>query len=1018
MKLAQLHLHSSYTLLESSVRIEEAVKKAKEYGYEAIGIADKNNLFGAVKFFTCAKNVGIKPVIGCELSLSLPYAPLSDRSSIVLYAKNEIGYKNLSKLVSQAYRNNEDYPFISIDQISENRDGLIGVIGLKNSLIYKHILYNASRDAVNLLRLYLSIFSYENLYIAISSGLNKEEDNIMAKKIAFAKSTGIQPIAFNEIYYTNKEDAPYQDVLYCIKNGDLLSNQNRKRLPSNNYYMHSMDEMMEEFKACPEALENTVKLSNACNYEFEFGKYHMPAFDLPSFKSSKDILKELAYRGLKTRYEIELPIYFLDSIDGDFLHSESFKELSSKEQEIIERMNYELSLILDKGFEDYFLITQDFVNYAKSRGILVGPARGSGGGSLLCYLLGITEVDPIKYSLLFERFLNPERIDMPDLDIDFQDDRKSEVLDYVIEKYGSARVAQIITFGTLSERAVLKDVARVLGYHQDKINYNDKKLLEYSSKIEGLPRHTSIHAAGVVISKGDMNDLVPTIVKNQVCTQYDMDDIKELGLVKMDFLSLKKLTIVSDILSIVKNDKRFDMDTYEKTHDDIKTYQLLSSGENTGVFQLESKDMMRFFTQLRPKNLEDIIIGISIFRPGPAKDIPTLLHNRIYPRDIKYDHPLLESILKETYGCLIYQEQVMEIVRVLAGFSYARADKIRRAMSKKDMKTMGEEKRNFIYGNPELGIDGAIARGVSKETALKIFDKIADFAKYAFNKSHATGYAIIAYQMAYLKANYPKEFMLALLNSEIKSSDKGKLHKYLRECKSMRIPILLPSVKYSKSKFTIEKSAIRYALSALKYLGSNTVHEIEKLQNSGDFPKSLEDFISRMPSESLNHKSVEALTFSSALNLFHINKASIINNFDAMHRMLSTPSRKSDGVQISLFDLVEMDNKSEAYDYALIPEFDSEHLIKKMDEMTGFKSSFFELKPIEKKLYIKIFFLGKDEKFYIESLPKSKNGYQLIVYEEKFDRLRQFKEKVELTYDILTKLKTKFGDSNVKVEKN
>ncbi len=952
----QLCIRTSYSLLESSIKIDEIFEKAKKEGVKALAIADKNNLFAAVKFYNAGIKYGIKPIIGCELSLASDFSSRlqmrkepNTHSPILLYIKDKVGYQNLSELLSLSYENNEDNPYINLQQLAEHKEGLIAVVGQRNSILYQSILANDIRLSKQLAMTYIAIFSHENLYLALSSSLNAEEDNLRAQKLAFTRQTGIKALALNEVFYLNKEDAIYQDILYCIKHGDLISNENRKRLPSTNYYMHSMAEMQKNFNFCEDALYNTLAFAEKCQFDFDFGEYHMPSFENGSEKSSRQILYEECYQGLNTRYQIDV------------------KNIQKNQytKTIITRLQYELSLICKMGFEDYFLICWDFVKYAKEEGIQVGTGRGSGSGSLVCYLLGITEIDPIEYDLIFERFLNPERLDLPDLDIDFQDDRKSEIIDYVIEKYGKNRVAQIITFGTLSARAVIKDVGRVFGLPAETLNqisnlvprklditidkaleenpkfksfyhFNEKNkaLIDYAKKLEGLPRHSSIHAAGVVISKDKMTNLVPTIIKNQVCTQYDMDDIKKLGLVKMDFLSLKKLSIISEILSVLKEKPDFDFYKYENSYDDKKTFALLSSGNNTGIFQLESAGMMGFFKKLRPKNIEDIIIGISIYRPGPSSFIPTLLHNRMYPRDIKYDSPLLKPILEKTYACLVYQEQVIEMARVLAGFTYGRADKIRRAMSKKDSKVMAAEKHHFIYGNKELGIAGAISNGLSEEMAEKIYDSMAEFAKYAFNKSHAAAYAIIAYRMAYLKANYPLEFITALLNSELSGNDKNKMAKYIMEGKKMGIKILPPSVQKSAATFSIEGDSIRYGLSALKYLGSHTVKAIENLhQLDTGFPQTLEDFYRNMPSDSLNKKSIEALAFSGALDCFGINKASIIHNFDKMHSTLSLSSRHTAENQLTLGDFMDFETSSQGFDYELQYEYDRGYLTSKLKEV-------------------------------------------------------------------------------------
>ncbi len=1017
--IAHLHVHSVYSLLDGFVRIKELCEKTKEEGFKSVAITDKNNLFGAVKFYSEAKKQGIKPIVGIEISVNL--GQYGELSRVLLYVKNTIGYQNLSLLSSISYQNNADNPYISIQNIANHSEGIIAVIGIPNSELYKYIKNDMIRQAQDVLRTYLAIFSTDDIYLQVSYGLNEDENAIASKKIAFAKNYGISPIAMNEVYYLNKEDAIYQDVLSCIRNGDLLENENREKLPSDNYYYRSKEEMIKLFDFCPEALENTGKLAQKCNFEFEFGKIYMPKFDVKNGKLAKDLLRENCYKGIESRYGIE----------------------KKSNLDIVDRLEKELSVIIDMGFEDYFLICEDYVRYAKNNDIQVGPARGSGAGSLVCYLLEITDVDPLKYGLLFERFLNPERIDMPDLDIDFQDDRISEVIDYVTEKYGEDRVARIITFGTLKAKAVIKDVARVLNIDIERANtlssyiseptINEtikrsvkfkefylksneyKRLINYAMAIEGLPRHSSIHAAGVVISRDITSKLVPTMIKTKLCTQYDMNDVKNLGLLKMDFLSLNALSIISEVLELVKTDKNFDVESFYRSFDDKKTYKLLSRGDSLGVFQLESKDMIRFIRQLRPVNIEDIIIGISIFRPGPMDSIPMLIHNRKFPRDIHYDNHLLKNILDETYGCLVYQEQVMEIARILAGFSYARADKIRRAMSKKKTDIMQEEKQNFIYGNEDLGIRGAINNGISEELAKKIYSRISDFAKYAFNKSHATGYAIIAYRMAYLKANYPKHYIVALLNSELYSSQKKKLNQYFNEAIKFKIGILPPSIEKSKSKFAIENGNIRYGLTALKYLSVNVAKDIEELQNKGDFPKSLEDFYKLMPVGSLNKKSIESLSLSGALDCFGVNKRTIIENFEEMYSYRNNHYGYSES-QMTLTDFFEVEELASS-NYKLYSEYDEDYLKSKFIEITGLENTKFLNIESSYKLYVKMNELNDEEKKYIDKIARSEEGYEFIVYEEKYKRLRKFSYKIDLNYDILNKLKEKYGDSNIKIEK-
>lgn len=1039
-ELCHLQVHTTYSLLEGFVKIESIFDKVKAFGMNALAITDKNNLFGAVKFFDAAKKAGIKPLLGVQLSVLHPMEPVS--SELLFYVKDEEGYQNLSRLLSLAYERDEYRPYVTLADVEEHSAGLIAVLGLKNSSLYEAIRLDLAREAGAFVMAYIGIFSHENLYLALSSGVSQEEDELFSKKIAFSRLSGLKLLAVNEIYYAEREDAIFQELLSCIRNGTLLADKDRKVLDSERYYMHSPEQMEQAFRACPEALFNTKRLADSCKFEFRFDTYHMPRFREDGSSSGAE-LRANCEAGLVKRY----PELFAGG-QSDRTHSNPANaDASERVRKILERMDYELSVISKMGFEDYFLICEDYVRFAKENGIQVGPGRGSGGGSLLCFLLGITDIDPLEHDLLFERFLNPERLDMPDLDIDFQDDRREEVLNYIIGRYGKDRVAQIITFGTLSARQVIKDVGKALGFSQESLNQISslvpkelditidaalekspglkelhlkdagiKTLLDYARKLEGLPRHSSIHAAGVLIAKEKLTDLVPTLVKTHVCTQYDMNDVKKLGLVKMDLLSLKKLSIVGKVLELLQENQAFDLRAFENAFDDERTYKLLSSGNNVGIFQLESRGMMQFFSRLKPRNLEDIIIGISIFRPGPSAFIPQLLQNRKHPASIRWEHPLLKPILEKTYGCLVYQEQVIEIARSLAGFSYGRADRIRRAMSKKDREIMEEEKQNFLYGNPELGIPGALANGIEEELAEKIFESIADFAKYAFNKSHAAAYAIIAYRMAYLKANYPKEFMLCLLNSELHSTEKGKLHRYLHDAKNMNIALLPPDAGRSSALFRLEDGGIRYPLSALKFVGSHTVSEIEKLQKQGKFPQTLEAFYAALPAEALNRKSIEALAFSGALDCFSVNIATIIHNFEKMHAELSPRARRA-ASQISLADFVPMDAQAPSFVMTPVPEYDAPFLEAKMLEIAGVGRSFFHPQGGTNKIYIRVKRLDREGKRYIESLPTASDGFELILFEEAFSRSRKFKNRLALNYDLLCELKEKYGESNIRVEK-
>lgn len=1013
-KFVHLHLHSEYSLLDSFVRIKDLPEQLKKNGQRAVSLTDKSNLFGAVDFFLAMKNVGLKPIIGAELNVA--------KEKVLCYVKNNIGYTNLVKLVSKAQEMFDKDFIIDEDFFFEHSEGLIIIIGFSGFDLNFFINSEKKTEAKKILKKYREVFQKDDLYLQISRGLNPDDDKYFQKKIKFSNEFFIPLAATNEVYYLKKDEATYRDILKCIGNSNKLSDKNREKLPSDEYYLKTENEMRKLFSDIPEAIENTSIIAEKCNFEFDFSKHYLPKFELPEGVSSRDKLKELCFTGLKKRYK---------------------EEDIKNNPEIQERLNYELDLINKMGFNDYFLICYDFVNYAKSKDILVGPARGSGGGSLACYVLNITDIDPIKHDLIFERFLNPERISMPDLDIDFQDDRRHEVIEYVSQKYGAGRVAQIVTFGTLSARAIVRDVSRVLDLKSvdamaksipNNLNMTLNKALEISPefkrisnssrlhrevldislKLEGLPRHTSTHAAGIVIFKTNITDIVPTFYQGeQLSTQYNMKILEKLGLLKMDFLGLRYLSVINNSLKIIEKNRGIKIKIEEIDYKDKKTFKLISSGRTTGVFQLESAGMIKFLKMLKPESVEDIIVGISLYRPGPMDSIPLFIENKNNAGKIKYLHPMLKPILAETYGCIVYQEQVMEIVRTLAGFSYGRSDIIRRAMSKKNIHVMEEERKNFIYGLPEQGVVGALNNGIPEDICNKIYDDMVDFAKYAFNKSHATGYAYISYRTAYLKANYPAEYMAALLSSS--SGSLTSVSKYIKEANAMGIKVLPPSVQKSKKQFTVENNSIRYGLSAIKNVGTHLIDNIIKLQGK-NFPLDLFDFYKALDKNNLNRKSAESLILSGALDVFKLNMATMIENFENMFGSAHSFKTGNSNSQMSLMDLSDDDVFKIKPDIERMPEYDKNYIEKCRLNLIGVSKFSSEKDLTYKSVYIRVKRFDSEEKRFFERLKKADDGYTLYIFDLSKNKMREYIDKISFNNSVKETLIKRYGKENIVIK--
>ncbi|MFV9567971.1 DNA polymerase III subunit alpha [Thermoanaerobacter mathranii] len=1008
---AHLHVHSEYSLLDGSCRIKDLIAKTKELNMKAIAITDHGVMYGVIDFYKEAVAHGIKPIIGCEIYVAprsmrdREYGIDNENYHLVLLAKDMVGYKNLMKIVTMASIEGFYYkPRVDKEFLKEYSNGLIALSACLAGEVPSYILRGEYEQAKEAALFYDSIFGRGNFYLELQDHGILEQQKVNKELIRLSKETGIPLVATNDVHYLDKKDAKAHEVLLCIQTGKTIDDEDRMSFPTDEFYLKSPEEMENLFSYCKEAIENTEKIASMCNVEFEFNKTKLPKYDLPEGVDSYEYLRNLCYEGLYKRYK-------------------------NPNKEVIERLDYELSVIKQMGYVDYFLIVWDFIKFAKDNGIMTGPGRGSAAGSLVAYTLGITNVDPIKYNLLFERFLNPERVSMPDIDSDFCYERRQEVIDYVVKKYGKDNVAQIITFGTMAARAVIRDVGRALNYPyaevdviakmipfelgmtidkalslnpELKVRYeNDervKQLIDISRSLEGLPRHASTHAAGVVISKEPLVNYVP-LQKNEdsIVTQFPMTTLEELGLLKMDFLGLRTLTVIRDTIEMVKKNKGVTIDFDSMEYDDPKVYELISKGETEGVFQLESSGMKQFMTELKPKNLEDIIAGISLYRPGPMDQIPRYLANKNHPESIVYDHPLLKPILDVTYGCMVYQEQVMQIVRDVAGYSLGRADLVRRAMAKKKMDVMEQERKNFIYGMVDdegnVIVPGALRNGLDESTANKLFDEMLDFANYAFNKSHAAAYAVIAYQTAYLKRYYPVEFMAALLNSFVDNLD--KIAFYVHVCKKMGIKVLPPDINESDSYFTVVEDKIRFGLSAVKNVGLNMTMEIvSEREKNGKF-KSVVDFFERMQDSQLNKKAVESLIKAGAFSSFGVRRSQLLSVYDKLMENIKKNRNNNINGQISLFGEIEQKHGVE-FEFPDLEEFPKSRLLSMEKETLG--------------LYIS----GHPLEEYVEDIPKITNATTLdfkVSEEEMFQPKLRDNQEVVIAGVISTK-KIKFTKSN------
>lgn len=945
LDFVHLHLHTEYSLLDGFTKLSKLFDKVKSLGMKSVAITDHGVMFGVIDFYKKAKKAGVKPIIGCEVYTAARSRkdkdPNFDKRSghLVLLAENEIGYRNLTKLVSLGFTEGFYYkPRIDYEILEKYSEGLIGLSACLAGEVQQKILKDNYEGAKELALRLQSIFKEGNFFLELQDHGIPEQRQVNEKLIQLSKETNIPLVATNDSHYVDKEDEKTHEILLCVQTGKTLADEHRMEFGTNEFYLKSPQEMYEIFKEYPEALENTVKIAERCNVDFDFDKIHLPRYEVPADTSPEKYLRNLCEEGLVARY-------------GE-----------NPSEELKKRLEYEMEVIETMGYGEYFLIVWDFIDFAKKNKIMVGPGRGSAAGSIVSYVLGITDIDPIKYNLLFERFLNPERISMPDIDIDFCYERREEVIDYVKRKYGDDHVAQIITFGTLGARAAVRDVGRVLGIGYTEVDRvakeipfstqgmsidkaleqnpklremyekeeTTKELLDISKNVEGLPRHASTHAAGVVISKEPVDYYVPLYMhESGVTTQFPMTTLEELGLLKMDFLGLRTLTVIQNAIENIKRVHNIEIDFSKSDYEDEKVYELLSSGNTLGVFQLESAGMRQFMKELKASGFEDIVAGISLYRPGPMDSIPTYVKNKNNMEEIEYIHPSIIPILNVTYGCIVYQEQVMQIVRDLGGYTYGRSDLVRRAMGKKKMDVMEEERKYFVYGKDDdqgnIEIRGCVRNGIPEAIANKIFDDMIDFAKYAFNKSHAAAYGVLAYQTAYLKAHYPVEFMAALMTSVMGNTD--KVVEYIRECSNIQIEVLNPDINKSHEYFTVENNAIRFGLGAVKNVGVNIIRQIAALrESSGEF-KDFIDFCQRADSKELNKRVIESLIKCGAFDSLVQNRASLMAGFEKILDSIHQDKKKNIVGQISLFsmgteDETDDDQLSVSYTLPEVQDFD------------------------------------------------------------------------------------------------
>ena len=923
VNFTHLHVHTEYSLLDGSNKIKEYVARVKELGMNSAAITDHGVMFGCIDFYKAAREAGINPIMGCEVYV----APGSrfDREAqagegryyhLVLLAENNTGYSNLMKIVSAGFVEGYYYkPRVDLELLEKYHEGIIALSACLAGEVARNLARGMYEEGKKAALRYEEIFGKGNFFLELQDHGIPDQQLVNQQLLRMSQETGIELVCTNDVHYTYAEDAAAHDILLCIQTGKKVQDEDRMRYEGGQYYVKSPQEMADLFPYAPQALENTRKIADRCHVEIEFGVTKLPRYDVPEGYTSWEYLNKLCREGLEQRYQ---PVT----------------------QELRERLEYELDTIRTMGYVDYFLIVWDFIKYARDHDIMVGPGRGSAAGSLVAYTLGITQLDPIRYQLLFERFLNPERVSMPDIDVDFCFERRQEVIDYVVRKYGKDRVVQIVTFGTMAARNAIRDVGRVLDMPYAQVDIIAKMiptelnitidkaltmnpelrkqyeedpqvryLIDMSKRLEGLPRHTSMHAAGVVISQKDVVEYVPLsrASDGSITTQFTMTTLEELGLLKMDFLGLRTLTVIQDAVRLAEKSSGSSIDLDKIDYNDPKVLDMIGSGKCEGVFQLESAGMKNFMKELKPKNLEDIIAGISLYRPGPMDFIPQYIKGKNHPENITYDCPQLEPILKPTYGCIVYQEQVMQIVRDLAGYTLGRSDLVRRAMSKKKAAVMEKERQNFVYGNPEEEVPGCIANGISEQVANKIYDEMIDFAKYAFNKSHAAAYAVVSYQTAWLKYYFPVEFMAALMTSCIENP--SKVAEYILNCRQMGIKILPPDINRSEGNFSVELGGIRYGLSAIKGIGKPVMEAIVQERNQGGPYTSLKDFAQRLSGKEVNKRTIENFIKAGAFDSLGGTRKQFMMIYVQVLDTVNQEKKSSITGQMSLFDIMGEEEK-------------------------------------------------------------------------------------------------------------
>ena len=946
MSFVHLHVHTEFSLLDGACRIDRMMDRVKELGQSAIAITDHGVMYGCIDFYKAAKAAGIKPIIGCEVYVTRRrmedrvHGIDNDPYHLVLLCKDRVGYENLCKLVSEAFTHGfYGKPRVDLELLQQYHEGLIATSACLAGGVAQYLLEEDYHSAKEYALKLADIFGPDHFYLEMQDHGIEEQIAVNQGVQRLARETGLPLVVTNDAHYLRKEDASMQDVLLCIQTGKTVDDTNRMKFQTDEFYLKSEDELRQLFPNCEEAFENTARIADMCNLEFTFHEYHLPSFPVPDGVSNEEYFRQLCYAGFAERYE-------------------------NPPQEYTDRLEYEIGIISKMGYVNYYLIVWDFIRYAKEQGIPVGPGRGSGAASIVAYCLHITEVDPMQYALIFERFLNPERVSMPDFDTDFCQERRPEVIDYVMQKYGADHVAQIATFGTMAARGAIRDVGRALNFTYAEtdivaklvpttLHITLKEALEVSPKLkemydgdervkllidtamslEGMPRNTSTHAAGVVITADPVDTYVPLSRNDDtIVTQYTMTTIEELGLLKMDFLGLRNLTVIEDAQKEIKK-LNPDFDITKVPDNDSATFAMLAEGKTQGVFQLESAGITGVCVNMRPTSIEDLTAIVALYRPGPMDSIPTFIANKLDPRKIRYKTPLLEPILKVTYGCIVYQEQVIAIFQALGGYTMGQADNIRRAISKKKMKVIEAERKVFVYGDPEQGIPGAVAKGVSEAAAQSIYDEIVDFANYAFNKAHAVCYAVVSYQTAYLKCHYPHQYMAALMTSVLDSAT--KISGYIAECKEMGIPVLPPDINHSDDHFTVEGDAIRFGLGAVKNVGRALIRTISaKRSTDGPF-RSMEDFLQRMGEGELNKRAVENFIKCGALDCFGHHRSELLAVYDSMMDSVATSRKKNLDGQMGMFSMLEDDDKAAAIPIPSLPELSRADMMTMEKETTG-----------------------------------------------------------------------------------